>query len=485
MPVNHLSGSPPKHFVVIVPGYMGSLLRDKQSGKIVWLDLPRLLFDQLAGQDAVGEMLQKMDFSNQDLEPAGILKDVLIAPPLFKQEQYGRLAAKLENWGYQIDPTNPKSEDLCAYTFSYDWRQDNRDSARALGKAIDQWAQHHPGAKAWLIAHSNGGIISRWYIQREGGAARVGKLLLMGSPWDGAPKSLRILSEGMTILGLKKFNLWHLASRINDLIRTFPSFYQLLPVANPFLRDENNQDIDLFADDRWLSTAEERQLLAQAKQFNIDLAQPSGVYTVCYYGTRKPTTSAAIARKNAAGQFDDIQWQETEAGDGTVPVRSALHPWVTAGNGLPFPVTHGDIYVNETVLEFLWKELIGQYTGQTRAAIYLPDFAIVFEQDQDFYAPGEPVKAWAQLSDPSTGKGISDAGVKMQLIFRESLPGQIVTTRPAPTDAYRLEETSIAGRFEGSLPAPTVEGYYTLRATVKLVRMPRVALDELVVIEAD
>lgn len=31
---------PPLHFLVIVPGYMGSLLKDKKTGKMVWLDLP-------------------------------------------------------------------------------------------------------------------------------------------------------------------------------------------------------------------------------------------------------------------------------------------------------------------------------------------------------------------------------------------------------------------------------------------------------------
>ncbi len=33
----------PKHFIVIVPGYMGSLLRDKKKGDIVWLDVAGLL----------------------------------------------------------------------------------------------------------------------------------------------------------------------------------------------------------------------------------------------------------------------------------------------------------------------------------------------------------------------------------------------------------------------------------------------------------
>ncbi len=203
---NPPQGGVPPHFIVIVPGYMGSLLKDKHTGEIVWLDFPGLLKNPLKIGDAITNMLDKMIYPNPDLEPAGILNQVLVAPPLFKQEQYIRLAEKLAEWGYKIDPEAPKASNLCAYTFSYDWRQDNRISGRQLGGFVAQLEKRHPGAKAWLIGHSNGGIISRWYIQKEGGKDHVGRMFYMASPWDGAPKALMVLMNGLEAMGLKRLN---------------------------------------------------------------------------------------------------------------------------------------------------------------------------------------------------------------------------------------------------------------------------------------
>ena len=150
---NPPKGSPPPHFIVIVPGYMGSQLRDKKTGEIVWLDFPGMLKNPLKVGEAITNMLEKMKYPNSDLEPAGIVNQVLVAPPLFKQEQYIRLAQKLAEWGYKIDPEEPNPGDACAYTLSYDWRQDNRISGRQLGEFVTQLEMKHPGAEAvdWAL----------------------------------------------------------------------------------------------------------------------------------------------------------------------------------------------------------------------------------------------------------------------------------------------------------------------------------------------
>jgi hypothetical protein len=126
----------PPHFIVLVPGYMGSQLRDHQTGQMVWVDFPSLLRNPLGVGGAIDHLLEQMAYPNDALEPAGIVNDVLFVPPWAKQEQYGRLTQKLAEWGYQIDPSSPQPDRLSAYTFAYDWRQDNRISARQLAKAV-------------------------------------------------------------------------------------------------------------------------------------------------------------------------------------------------------------------------------------------------------------------------------------------------------------------------------------------------------------
>jgi pimeloyl-ACP methyl ester carboxylesterase len=475
----------PSHFIVIVPGYMGSKLRDRNTGEIVWLDIPGLLQNPFKIGDAIDTMLKKMSYPNDDLEPAGILDDVLIAPPWVKQEQYGRLIEKLREWKYKIDPQDIRPGDLAAYTFSYDWRQDNRISARQLGRAIEGWQQRHPGAKAWLIAHSNGGIISRWYIQQEGGRDHVGKLLLMGSPWDGAPKSIRVLMEGMEVLGLKKFNLWNLGPRMKSLIRSFPSFYQLIPLANPFLRDEDNEVVNLYEDSSWLDNPRDYAYLEDARKFNETLAQASGVEdTICFYGTRSPTTTAGLVTRNEGGMFQSIQWLETGAGDGTVPTRSAVHPWVDEHHKVRSPATHGNIYVEDSVLDYLRYELVARYKEATKAAVTLLDYNIVFEPDKDFYTPSEAIKVWAQIE--SDEGPVSEADVKAQLVFRQPLPGSTVAIPPSPSAWIRLRPSKqIPGRYEAVLPNLTAEGYYRIVAKFKVPKKLGTELEELIIVEAE
>ncbi len=40
-----------------------------------------------------------MAYPNDDLEPAGVMNEVLLIPPWAKQEHYGRLIAQLKRWG--------------------------------------------------------------------------------------------------------------------------------------------------------------------------------------------------------------------------------------------------------------------------------------------------------------------------------------------------------------------------------------------------
>ncbi len=481
-----MSDQRPKHFIVIVPGYMGSLLRDKKKGDIVWLDLPGLLKNPFKTGQAIDDMLARMVYPNDDLEPAGMMNEVLLIPPWAKQEHYGRLIEHLKHWGYAVDPNEPMGDVSAVYSFSYDWRQDNRRSAQQLGEAIDHWRTIHPGAEAWLVAHSNGGIVSRWYIQEEGGRDRVGKLLLMGSPWDGAPKAIKVMMDGLDVLGLKRFNLWNLGTRIKDLIRSFPSFYQLIPHVNPFLEDEDNNDVDLFADTSWLSTAQEKAYLADALVFNQTLAKDPGVETLCFYGMRKPTTTKGILTRGPGGKWESIQWVETGAGDGTVPSRSAQHPWIADKSRLPFPATHGDIYVDDAVLEFLRAEMVGKYAGEARPAIYLPDIFIQFEAEGDFYAPGDAIVAWVEVSDRQDGTPRQDLDIFLEMAFREPLPGAEVHEPPA-TVRTRLKESKGGkpGRYEAALIAPEQEGYYTLQAQIRLPDQSRVVLEELVVVESE
>lgn len=473
--------TPPRHFLVFVPGYMGSRLRSRSTGELVWIDFPTLFASPARLPRALDELLERMHYPNDDLEPAGIVDEVIFAPPLFKQQHYGRLLTHLANIGYELDPARPDSDRPPLYTFAYDWRQDNRLSGRLLAGAVAGWREQNPGAEVWLMGHSNGGIVGRWYVEKEGGKEHVTRLFLLGSPWDGAPKSLHVIRNGLDVLFTRLLNLFDIPRKTRDAIRTFPSVYQLVPQHHPFLRDIGNQPVDPFADAGWLDTMHERQLLLEGRQFNQELGTTLSVETLCFFGTRQPTTSSGLVRFAAGGRWSDISWEASEAGDGTVPEYSAVHPQAT--EKLPFATGHGDIYVAGPVLEKLEWELARKYRVGVLAEATGERIRVRFEPEADIYAPGETIGVWATVHDRESGVPVRGAEVAVRLRWQEALPYHAAAEAPPPTAPQALAATR-AGRFEGRLPAPPSPGYYQLEATVTAPGEEPLQLEELLLIEA-
>ena len=490
MPPNghSVSDGIPPHFIVIVPGYMGSQLLDTQDGRTLWVDIPGLLRDPLHIPENVNHMLERLKYPNQDIVPAGLMDQVLFIPPFLKAEHYGRLLQALRRMGYQLGDTQGASTRAPVYSFAYDWRQDNRISARQLGQAIALWSDLHKPAKAWIIAHSNGGIVSRWYIEKEGGKDFVERLFLMGSPWDGAPKSLNVLMNGMDVFFVKLLNRYGIQDKLKDLIRSFPSYYQLIPYSKPFVFDANNNPVDLFKDTNWLGGAEYVQRLQEGLRFNQELGTTLSVDTVCFFGRRKPTLTSAVVSPGAGGQWQDIEWIYTEAGDGTVPERSAVHPSVReAGRAYAFAVDHGNIYVDPQVLVQLEFELVGRYQEATRATLLTDEFTIFFAPTQDTYLPGQSIEMKATIHRNEPGNPPqSNAGIKVQMIWNQALPSQPETVPPAALPTVRLpESTTQPGEYAGIISAPTQEGYYRLLATVEMMGKPTLTLEEMISVEAE
>lgn len=71
-------------------------------------------------------------------------------------------------------------------SFDYGWL--TRDVVRAaeqLGEAIEKLAANTGYARVHVIGHSLGGLIARYYVQRQGGDAYVRTLVTLGTPHQG------------------------------------------------------------------------------------------------------------------------------------------------------------------------------------------------------------------------------------------------------------------------------------------------------------
>lgn len=475
----------PEHFIVIVPGFGGSLLRSKQTGELVFIDFSQVpLLRPWKWNDWFTTLLDRLKYPNDDLEPAGLVNDVVFLVPWAKQEHYGRLFEALEKIGYHVDPEKYSEAERDVYAFPYDWRQDNRKSAGQLNEAIERWRQHHPGAEVWIIAHSNGGLVARWYIEKGGGKAHVRRLFLLGSPVDGAPKAMHIVFQGFDIFLRRYFNLFGAQEKTRDLFRTFPALYQLLPTSNPFLRDPGNETVNLFERSKWLTDATQRGYLADAKKFAEELGRETSVETMILFGRRKPTTTSGVVHFSAGDRWDHIDWSSMETGDGTVPERSAVA--LKTERQIPFAASHGDIYVAEPVLEVLAWELSDKQRQPDRAALVTARLTVIFEPDEDVYSPGEQINLWATIyeNDPG-GRPLSGASITVQMIWRGALPGAAEPVpAPSPAAVQLWEDEKIEGRYDGSITAPETEGFYRLLAIIEAESEPTLSLEELIAIEA-
>jgi hypothetical protein len=165
----------------------------------------------------------------------------------------------------------------------------------------------------------------------------------------------------------------------------------------------------------------ERQLLLEGRQFNQELGTTLSVETLCFFGTRQPTTSSGLVRFAAGGRWSDITWEANEAGDGTVPEYSAVHPQAT--EKLPFAAGHGDIYVAGRVLEKLEWELARKYRAGVARRGAGERIRVRFEPEADVYAPGETIAVWATVHDKESGvRPVRDASVAVRLRWQEALP---------------------------------------------------------------
>ncbi len=91
------------------------------------------------------------------------------------------------NWNTMESRLLSDGEPGCAmFKFGYNsLGASNKTSARQLSNYVNNALSSTGQSKARLIAHSNGGLVSRWYSVFEGGSKKVSRLLTLGTPHAG------------------------------------------------------------------------------------------------------------------------------------------------------------------------------------------------------------------------------------------------------------------------------------------------------------
>lgn len=314
--------------VVVIPGITGSIL--SRDGEEIWSTKPATLLAALA---TLGRGIRELELPadigdeqpNDGVEPTGLMPHMHFIPGLWTPiHGYDKLVGRLQNTCMRTRGQQPDRSSLNPVLFPYDWRLSNRYTARRLKQhvesALGRWRDSAPenrNAKIVFVCHSMGGLIARWYISKEGGAALTRKMITLGTPYRGAIKALTVLTAGP----LPK--LGRFGEHIHSVALSFPSLHQLLPSyacinqgagGLQYLVDQT--DSPLSRELRY-DAASFYQVLEESESRDSDNAKRR--HTIV--GTKQPTDSSAVLRNGRYATSETLGIYEL-AGDGTVSAAS-------------------------------------------------------------------------------------------------------------------------------------------------------------------
>lgn len=222
-----------KDMIVIIPGITGSVLQ--KDGQDIWAVSGQAIWQVLTNLGDTIEQL-KIDQDDPEAESLGdgiqataLIQDTHLIPGLWKIDGYTK-TVRLITDNFDVVSgniyTDPDDKPANLYHFPYDWRRDNRASAKLLKKLLDKrlkrWreATGAEDAKVILLAHSMGGLVSRYYLEVLEGWRDCRALFTFGTPYRGSVHAVNFLANGYKML----------FGDLTEVLRSFTSVYQLLPI---------------------------------------------------------------------------------------------------------------------------------------------------------------------------------------------------------------------------------------------------------------
>lgn len=249
-----------KNPVILIPGLAGSELRDKDTQEKVWFKTLKPRSEDLR-LPITADPARSLD----GLVATDALRTIKVAGlPVFDVYE-GFINAMKVRGGYHEESWETPSADGyhdSLYIFAYDWRADNVGNARILVRKVEalKVKLKRPDLKFDIVAHSMGGIISR-YAAMYGdtdlpndsrklqptwaGAKDFDKLILLGTPNEGSANALSAMVKGYSV-GNVRIDLPFVQDSSKFMIFTIPSAYQLLPAPGTLKAfDEKLEPVNL------------------------------------------------------------------------------------------------------------------------------------------------------------------------------------------------------------------------------------------------
>ena len=281
---SHVEGNP----VIVIPGILGSKLRDGETGQLVWgaFDGGEADPETPEGARLIAIPMKEgvpIDELTDSVRSDGALDRVkvkLFGLPI-QLNAYINILSTLGAGGYldqslasnKLNEIDYGDEHFTCFQFDYDWRLDNVENAKRLKKFIEEKKEYILGeyrkrgikkddVKFDIVAHSMGGLLTRYFLMYGGsdlpadgskpevtwaGAEYVEKVIIVGTPNAGAVGAVETLVKGKDIGPF-------LPNYAPAIIATMPSLYQQLPrTRHGAVTDENGRKLDLMDPEVWIS----------------------------------------------------------------------------------------------------------------------------------------------------------------------------------------------------------------------------------------
>lgn len=281
---------------VLVPGYKGSFLAG-ESGQRVWITPQTAL--------SSGDTTLALPFPGERAGHA--------AGPLHPDGPITRLTIAGIGETVYLPFLQYASRDLQGVTpFSYDWREDVRQSGRKLCAAIEAL----PAKRVDVVAHSMGGLVTLHCLAQ--GAPKVRRVVFAGVPFGGAPAVFKDLAHGDSV-GRNR------ALLSAEALFTFASAWQLAPLDPALGKPEPwLAGLGPFADEKLRGDAAYsaqllRQLELQRAHWAALQTFVPGVRALVIMGTGRKTVSGVTMQAGAP----DFEHPPQADGDGLVTADSA------------------------------------------------------------------------------------------------------------------------------------------------------------------
>ncbi|MBI0295353.1 hypothetical protein JBE04_13000 [Streptomyces sp. PRKS01-29] len=220
--------------MVIVPGIMGSELRDAESGRPLWGVKRLVQYTARAHMRALRDLAvteAEREGRTGRVEVTGLLESAEWMPGLGSAHPYTSLVSEMRSSVVHKD---------ALLAFPYDWRLSVEYNGALLAKAVrrrlEAW-RAHPAHRQYLhdnpeagparlvvVAHSMGGLLIREVLHRDPTIRDdIRAVMTVGTPFHGSVKAVLMLNSG------KGLPLPVPPAVLREVAPTMPGLYDLLP----------------------------------------------------------------------------------------------------------------------------------------------------------------------------------------------------------------------------------------------------------------